>query len=161
MWKHRFYRINRGLRRARLTGSHQMPLYSTAWMKFAETHSQRPWGLKKCTCYRGPPRAPVAWNDCFSLANYNDWPRWWELNSLSLSTTDLFRFMGGDGGETKPCTLDVLNNDTGLPVVPICGASFAFCTRLRYVHMSAWVWCTCSFFELLKIRIFGSPPLTT
>jgi len=24
-----------------------------------------------------PPRAPVAGNDCFSLANYNDCPRWW------------------------------------------------------------------------------------
>jgi len=50
----------------------------------------------------------------FSLANYSDWPRWWELNSLSLSTVDLFRVMGEDGGEI--CTLDVLNADRGLPL---------------------------------------------
>jgi hypothetical protein len=35
------------------------------------------------TCYQGPPAAPVAGNgyfsaidDCFLLANYNDWCRW-------------------------------------------------------------------------------------
>jgi hypothetical protein len=67
-------------------------------------------------------RAPVsgndsfsAINDCFSLANYNDWPRCWELNSLSLLTVHLFRFMGGgDGRATKECTLDVLNTNKGL-----------------------------------------------
>jgi hypothetical protein len=65
-------------------------------------------------------RAPVAWNDgfsaindCFSLASYNHWPRWWELNSLSLCPVHLFRFMGKDGRETKQCTLDVLSTHRG------------------------------------------------
>jgi hypothetical protein len=40
-----------------------------------------------------PLRVVVAGNDCFSLANYNDWPRWWELNSLSLCIVHLFRFI--------------------------------------------------------------------
>jgi hypothetical protein len=39
----------------------------------------------------------------------------------------------GMGGETKPYTVDVLNYDTGLPMVPICGASFVFCTQIPYV----------------------------
>jgi hypothetical protein len=76
--------------------------------RFAEKHSETAWGLEKCTCYQGPPRAPVAGNgtfsaenDCFSSANYNDWSRRWELNSPSLCTVHLFRFMGGDGRETK------------------------------------------------------------
>jgi len=57
------------------------------------------------------------------LANYNDWPRCWELNSpsfqvgpgggselnsLSLCILHLFRVMCGDGEETKQCTLDLL-----------------------------------------------------
>jgi hypothetical protein len=82
--------------------------------RFAEKHSETAWGLEKCTCYQGPPRVAVGGNDCFSLANYSHWPRWWELNSLSLSTVHLFRVMGGDGGEI--CTLDVLNADRGLPL---------------------------------------------
>jgi hypothetical protein len=43
------------------------------------------------TCYQGPHTESVAGNDCFSaiddcfsLVNYNDLCRWWELNSLSL-----------------------------------------------------------------------------
>jgi len=47
--------------------------------------------------------------------NYNDWPRWWELNSLSLCTVHLCRFIGKDGGDTKQCTRDVLRTYRGLP----------------------------------------------
>ncbi len=55
-------------------------------------------------------------NDSFSLANYNDWPKWGESNSQSLCTVRLLRCMGGDGGESKQCTLDVLNTHRGLPL---------------------------------------------
>jgi hypothetical protein len=47
--------------------------------------------------------------------NYNDWPRWWELNSVSLCKLHLCRFIGKDGGDTKQCTQDVLRTYRGLP----------------------------------------------
>jgi len=55
-------------------------------------------------------------NNCFSFGNYNDLPRRWELNSLSLCTIHLFRFRGAEGGETKQRTLDVLDSDRRLPL---------------------------------------------
>ncbi len=46
----------------------------------------------------------------------NDWPMWWEYNSLSAFTVHVFRFMAGEEGQTKQGTLDVLNADRGLPL---------------------------------------------
>jgi len=34
------------------------------------------------------------------------------IGRLSLCVVHLFKFMGGDEGETKHCTLDVPNTDT-------------------------------------------------
>jgi hypothetical protein len=67
-------------------------------------HCENGWGWEKCT------------KEMTVFANYNDRPRWWELNSLSLISfgkVHLFRFMGGVGivGETEECTLDVINTD--------------------------------------------------
>jgi hypothetical protein len=87
--------------------------YFFPW-RFAEEHYETVGGLEKCTFYKGPPTGLVAGNDCFSLAKYNDWPMWWELNSLSLCRVHLFRFLDRDGGETKQCTPDVINCDRGL-----------------------------------------------
>jgi hypothetical protein len=41
---------------------------------------------------------------------------WGELNSLSSFAVHVFRFMAGEGGQTKQVTLDVLNTDRGLPL---------------------------------------------
>jgi hypothetical protein len=46
----------------------------------------------------------------------NDWPMWWEYNSLSSFTVHVFRFVAREGGQTKQGTLDVLNTDRGLPL---------------------------------------------
>jgi hypothetical protein len=37
-------------------------------------------------------------------------------NCLLSFTTHVFRFMAGEGGQTKQVTLDVLNTDRGLPL---------------------------------------------
>jgi hypothetical protein len=52
-----------------------------------------------------------AMNDWFSLANYNDWRGWWELNKQVVSDAEEYIFsrswgggagnIGGDEGETK------------------------------------------------------------
>ncbi len=62
-------------------------------------------GRKTLWSYLGPGKVHIPGNDWFSLANYNVWPRWWELNSRSLCRVHLFRFMAG---ETKQSILDVL-----------------------------------------------------
>jgi hypothetical protein len=38
------------------------------------------------------------------------------VSHFEIFTVHLFWFMGGDGGETKQCTLDVTNRDRGLPM---------------------------------------------
>jgi hypothetical protein len=87
-------------------GTRKSPLYNTFWMKICRNTLKWLAALKRYICYQGLPRAPVGGNDCFSLASYNDWHRCWELNSLSLCTIHLFRFMCEDGGEEG--ILDVL-----------------------------------------------------
>jgi hypothetical protein len=46
--------------------------------------------LFQFTCLECTARAPVEINNCFSLANYEDWPRLRKLNSLSLCTMSNF-----------------------------------------------------------------------
>jgi hypothetical protein len=60
-------------------------------------------GRERCTSYQDPPRAPVAGNDSFSSANYNDLAQ-----VMRVKYSLIFIFSGswvGDGGETKQCTL--------------------------------------------------------
>jgi hypothetical protein len=41
---------------------------------------------------------------------------WMKICRKNIMKLLLFRFIGGDGEETKQCTLDVLHTDRGLPL---------------------------------------------
>jgi hypothetical protein len=56
----------------------------------------------------------VTWNELFLIGQLQWLLRWWELNSLSLCTVSLFRFMGVDGVGTKRCARNVVNTERGL-----------------------------------------------
>jgi hypothetical protein len=79
-------------------------------------------------CNSAEPK-PISWakppySNFYCAGWRGDWPRWWDLNTLTLYS-HFSRFLGGDcssfqvygwgnGPETKLCTLDVLNSDGGL-----------------------------------------------
>jgi hypothetical protein len=107
---------------------------------FGGSFTEKHWiflALEKCTRSQCPARALVATRSDLFLSNKwlflrwptttIVWPRCWELNSLWLCTVHLFTFMGGDGGETKQCTLNVLSTDRAPtppsppPLALICG----------------------------------------
>jgi len=88
-------------------------MYNTFWMKICRKTLWDCLGPENVQMLPGPPKMSIVGNDCFSFANYNDQPQGWELNSHAHCTVHLFKFVTGDGGEIKECTLDVLNIDRG------------------------------------------------
>jgi hypothetical protein len=56
-------------------------------------------------------RAPAVKNDYFSLANYNDWLKWWDLNCHSFFTVHSLQFASEDcwGEKTNICTFHAVD----------------------------------------------------
>ncbi len=97
--------------------------------------------------------------DYVSLANYNDRARheWCELNSPSLCTVHLFRFMGGDGmawdgGETKQRTVCVKFS--------CCACSPCFSVNSVHVEWINQPWWARIYIGLVSWPIWARPLLS-